>query len=199
MDIRRPVSSQPMPEDAKRVFKGVVFDAYQWEVEGYDGSKKTFEKLKRADSALVIPVTEDGRMILGYQEQPGRPPFVGMVGGRMDEGESPLEAAKRELLEETGYASEDWELLDAVQPTMKIDWAVYTFIARGCRKVAEQDLDGAERIELRAFSFKEFIEVVSQEEFGDTELKLKVLAARLKPEILESLRQRIMGERLSTF
>ncbi len=87
-----------MPENAKRVYKGVIFDTYQWEVEGYDGSKKIFEKVKRADTVMEIAVTEEGKIILSKQEQPGRSPFIGCLGGRVDEGERPLEAAKRELL-----------------------------------------------------------------------------------------------------
>lgn len=84
MDISRPTSKQPMPENAKRVFKGILFDVYQWQVNGYDGSTKTFEKLKRPDTAMVIPVTEDGKIILAFQEQPYKKPFVGLIGGRND-------------------------------------------------------------------------------------------------------------------
>jgi len=58
MKIDRPTSKQPLPENAKLVFKGVVFDTYQWEIDGYDGSKKTFKKLKRPDTAMIIPVAE---------------------------------------------------------------------------------------------------------------------------------------------
>ena len=46
MEIQRPKSKQPIPENAKRVFKGIIFDVYQWEQELYNGSKAVFEKLK---------------------------------------------------------------------------------------------------------------------------------------------------------
>lgn len=95
MEIPRPKSKQPMPENAKRVFKGVVFDVYQWEQELYDGSKATFEKLKRPDTVVVFPVLPDGKILLTEQEQPGKDPFIGGLGGRMDEGEDMLETAKR--------------------------------------------------------------------------------------------------------
>jgi len=45
MQIKKPVSSQPIPEDAKKVFKGEIFDVYQWELEGYDGKMRIFEKI----------------------------------------------------------------------------------------------------------------------------------------------------------
>ncbi len=198
--IKKPVSSQPIPKDAKKVFKGVIFDVYQWELTGYDGKTRTFEKLKRPDTVLVIPVTKDvppsheasaGRrkIIIAKQEQPGKEPFIGLVGGRVDEGEEPLEAAKRELLEETGYESTDWELFDAGQSVSKIDWAVYIFIARGCKKVAEQNLDGAEKVELLFLDFDQFVETASQER--DEQLKIKLLEARLDPVKMQAMKKQL--------
>ena len=109
MKITKPASKQPIPENAKLVFKGVVFDTYQWEVNGYDGSKRIFEKVKRPDTAMIIPVTEDGKIILALQEQPNKLPFMGTVEdvGLM-KAKMFLEAAKRELLEETGYEAKNW-------------------------------------------------------------------------------------------
>ncbi|HEY4513381.1 MAG TPA: hypothetical protein VJH06_02610 [Candidatus Paceibacterota bacterium] len=82
MDIQRPISKQPIPDDAKRVFKGVIFDVYQWEQEMYDGTKAIFEKLKRPDTVVVFPVLPDGKIILTEQEQPGKKPFIGATGGQ---------------------------------------------------------------------------------------------------------------------
>lgn len=191
MQIKKPVSRQPIPPDAKKVFKGVIFDAYQWELQGYDGKIRTFEKLKRADTAMIIPVTEDGKIIIAKQEQPGKKPFVGLVGGRVDEGEDVLEAAKRELLEETGYEAEEWLLFDAGQPISKVEWAIYVFIAKGCKKVARQNLDGAEKIEMLLVDFDTFVEMALQEEFGDVELKIKLLEAKLDPVKMDAFKKQL--------
>ena len=189
MEIKRPISKQPIPENAKKVFTGVIFDVYQWETYGYDGKKRIFEKLKRPDTAGIIPITPNGEIIIALQEQPNRPPFMGTIGRRVDEGEDVLEAAKRELLEETGYTSEDWILFDAIQPVGKIEWATYTFIAKGCKKITEQNLDGAERVELKFVSFDEFINLaVTDDKFGD-ELRVKILEAKLDPKKYEELKE----------
>ena len=103
MNIERPKSKQPIPDHAKVVFKGVMFDVYQWEQELFDGSKTTFEKLKRPDTVVTFPILPDGKILLTKQEQSGKEPFIGATGGRVDEGEDILDAAKRELMEETGY------------------------------------------------------------------------------------------------
>ena len=148
MKIDRPKSKQPIPPNAKKVFKGVLFDVYQWEQEMYDGTKATFEKLKRPDTVVVFAVLPDGKILLTEQEQPGKKPFIGATGGRVDEGEDILSAAKRELLEESGYEAEEFILWDSQHPISKMEWIVYTFIAKGLKKVAEMDLDGGEKIKL---------------------------------------------------
>ncbi|MBI2484954.1 NUDIX hydrolase [Candidatus Uhrbacteria bacterium] len=193
MHIAKPQSKQPIPENATRVFKGVIFDVYQWEQELFDGSRTMFEKLRRPDTVLVVPVTEDGKIILCRQQQPGQDVFVGTFGGRVDEGESPIEAAKRELLEESGYEAADWILLDAHQPVSKIEWAVYIFIARGCRKVTEQDLDGGEKIDLDFVTFDEFVQRAVDPNFEEKELRVKLLEAKLDANKMAELKKLILG------
>jgi len=188
MNISRPPSKQPIPDHAKKVFAGVLFDVYQWEQEMFDGTKSTFEKLKRPDTVVVYPVMDDGRIILTEQQQPGKEPFVGTTGGRVDEGEDILEAAKRELLEESGYEASEFILWDAQHPTSKIDWVVYTFIAKGLKKVAEMNLDAGEKIILKPLEFDEFMNTVIGKNFIEKEIVSKIYEAKLDPQKKEELR-----------
>ena len=52
-----------IPEHAKKVFEGVLFDVYQWEQECFDGSHATFEAVERLGSVNVIPVVGDKILI----------------------------------------------------------------------------------------------------------------------------------------
>jgi 8-oxo-dGTP pyrophosphatase MutT (NUDIX family) len=189
MHIKRPLSKQPIPDHAKRVFKGHMFDTYQWEQELFDGQKTTFEKIKRTDTVSVIPITADGKIMLSEQEQPGTKPFIGSLGGKMDPEETPLDAAKRELLEETGYTANEFILWHAIQPHDKIDWAIYIFIAKGCKKVAKQNVDAGEKIKLKFVTFDEFIKLSAQENFRDTETALKLFRLSHNPKQLEETKQ----------
>ncbi len=153
-----------IPSHAKRVFQGIIFDVYQWEQKLYDGSTATFERLKRPGTIQII-ATHEGRILLSHEEQPGKPLRYTFLGGRQEPNEEPLLTAKRELLEEAGMVSSDWELFKTFEFEGKIDWTTYFFIARNCKKEAAQKLDGGEKIEVRAFSFDEFVNIVSSKEF----------------------------------
>lgn len=152
-----------IPDNAKMVFKGTIFDVYQWEQELFDGTFSTFEAIKKRDSVTVV-ATFENCIILNKEEQPGKPPFIALPGG-MCEGETdPLFDAKRELQEETGLVSDDWTAWFTSDPwkASKVDWNNYFFIAKNCKKVTEQKLDGGERIEVTKISFEEFLKLPSQ-------------------------------------
>lgn len=189
MTIERPESRQHMPEDATLVFKGKMFDVFQWRQQMYDGSYQTFEKLKRPDTVVVFAILDDGSILLTKQEQPGKSLFIGAAGGRVDEGEEIEEAAARELLEETGYRAKELILWHSEQPVSKIDWAVYTFIAKGLEKVDEQRLDAGEKITLHPVTFDEFIDTALRNEFTEREIVKYIYEAKIDKQKLEELRE----------
>ncbi len=181
-----------IPEYAKCVFAGVIFDVYQWEQELYDGTKTTFEKLVRPDTVTVYGILPDGKILLTEQEQPGKALFVSPTGGRVDPGEDPLTAAKRELLEESGYEADVWELWMVSVPYTKIAWSIHTFVAKGLRKVSDQSLDGGEKITLKPVPFDTFLDIATHDSFLETDVKLKVFEAKLDPAKMEALKKLFM-------
>ncbi|MBU1327116.1 NUDIX hydrolase [Patescibacteria group bacterium] len=189
MNIQRPSSKQPIPTQAKNVFKGTIFDVYQWEQDLFNGEKTIFEKLKRPDTVNIIPITPNGEIIISEQEQPGTEPFIGCLGGRLDDGEEPLKAVKRELLEETGMEANEYILWDATQLVDKIDWAIYTFIAKGAHKVKEQEIEAGEKIKLKHVSFDEFIQMAAQDNFRDAEVALKIFRTMNNPAGFQEMKQ----------
>ena len=108
---------------------------------------------------------------------------------KFDEGEDILAAAKRELLEESGYEAEEFILWDAQHPTSKIDWVVYTFIAKGLRKIDEAHLDSGEKIELMFVTLDELIEEGIKKNFSEREIVNHFYEAKLdknkKDELIE--------------
>lgn len=178
-----------IPQGARRAFKGQIFDVYQWEQKMYDGSTHTFEKIVRPDTVLVIPVTEDGKIIICEQEQPHRnKPYLSLISGRVEEGELPEDSAKRELLEETGFKTDELILFDKYNISDKIAWTIYTYVAKNCKKVAEQNLDVGEKIRCDFVSFEEFIELLIQQKVDNIHLMVKALEAKIDPKKMEEIK-----------
>lgn len=163
-----------IPKEAVKKFTGVIFDVYQWEQKMFDGSTETFEMLKRPDTVQVI-ATADDKVFVGFESQPTKENFYALFGGRVDENENTLDAAKRELLEESGMASNDWELYKKYSPYHKIDWTSHVYIARNCQKIAKQTLDAGEKINVKELSFDDFINVVTNENFQAKEITIDIL------------------------
>lgn len=183
-----------IPKNAKRVFKGIIFDVYHWQQKLFDGSMATYEGLKRPDSVEIIAVKAN-KIVLARQEQPALAPFHGLFAGRVDQGEEPLEAAKRELLEESGLESDDWELLKVYEPLMtKIEWRSHLFVARSSKKVQEPALDHGEKIEIKEVDFDEFLEIVSRDDFRDKELSYDICEMKLDGSKLKDFEQKLFSE-----
>ncbi|OGY93682.1 MAG: hypothetical protein A2406_03895 [Candidatus Komeilibacteria bacterium RIFOXYC1_FULL_37_11] len=189
MKIERPKSAQPLPDDARLVFKGVIFDTYQWRQKMFDGTVETFEKLKRPDTVTIFPILEDGKILLTKQKQPGKDSFIGAAGGRVDAGEDIISAAKRELLEETGYSADKFILWKAIQPISKIEWAVYVFIAKGLKKVSDLSLDAGEQIEAMPVEFEEFMQIALGDNFYEPEIYREIIEATFNEKKKQELKK----------
>lgn len=193
MKINRPPSLQPFPPEAEVVFKGVIFTVYQWPQTLFDGSVKTFERLSRPDVAVIIPITEKGKILLTKEQQPGTPLMNTLPAGFIESREAPLAAAQREFKEETGYVADEWIFWRAVQPIPKIDFVVYIFVARDCHLVGEQNLDAGERITVHPASFEDFLQVAAQDDFRIQEVTRFVLKALAFPEEMQKLKDLFFG------
>ena len=113
------------------------------------GRKHTFLVLDASDWVNIVPVTPNGNVLLIRQFRHGTASAVWEIpGGMVDGPDEPAEqAARRELREETGYATDQWEFLGAVEPNPAIqNNRCHTFLARDVQLVGSQQLDGAEDI-----------------------------------------------------
>ncbi len=186
------MSLNKLPQNAKLVFKGKIFDVWQWEQEMFDGTTEIFERLMRPNSECVIAVVENKILILN-QKQPDRDPFTSFPGGRNDRNEEDIAAAKRELLEETGYVSDDIFLWKKIRPVSKIEWNVNYFIARNCKKIQEPKLDSGEKIESRLIDFDEFLMLSEDKTFRDREIIADLYHMRIHPEEQEEFKKLLFG------
>ncbi len=116
-----------------------------------DGAvKDAYYILERPDAAIVFPLTKSNEVVLVRQY---RPPIerveLGLPAGLVEEGEDPEKAARRELLEETGYGGGEWEPLGSLasSPSLK-DNRAHLFLARDVERSAAPDPDEHELVEV---------------------------------------------------
>lgn len=182
-----------IPDQAQRVFKGEIFDVYHWDQQMFDGSIAVFEALKRPDTIQILP-TNGESLFLSYEEQPNKPPSFTFLGGRQEEGEEPLTVAKRELLEESGMESTDWQLLKTYESDGKIQWSTYFFVARNCQKIAEPHLDAGERIEVKKVSWEEFLEIIDRDDFWGKNIAHDIHMMKHDDKKLAAFKQNVFGK-----
>ena len=120
---------------------------YEDQVIRPDGEPGTYAVVKMKQGVSVLALDEEGHVYLAreFRYAVGRETME-TVGGAMDEGERPIDAARRELKEELGIEAEDWTELGQVDPaTSLLDSPSYLFLARTLR-FTEPEQEGSETI-----------------------------------------------------
>ena len=110
------------------------------------GAVHPFFRIDSSDWVNIVPVTEHGEVVLIRQYRHGsRELTLEIPGGIVDPGESPAEAAGRELLEETGYRAAEIVPLGSVNPNPALFGnRLHTFLGRDARLVADPANEGTE-------------------------------------------------------
>lgn len=122
-----------------------------------------FYKIRVCSASAVIALTEENEIILKseYRHCYERV-LIELPSGIFEENETdPLMVAKRELLEETGYESDDWTYLGpTIENSAKLTNTIHLYLAKGCRKESEQNLDKTESIDVVKVPLKDAVNMV---------------------------------------
>ncbi|MCR4850891.1 MAG: NUDIX hydrolase [Lachnospiraceae bacterium] len=168
--------------DRKLIAKGSIIDYYQDTMQLPDGTTAQWDLIDHKGAAAVVPVLDDGRIVMvqQYRNALERNTLEVPAGGLKTRKEPTIEAAKRELREETGFTSDDLELLVSIKTTVafcneKID----IYVARNL-KPGEQDLDEDEFVEYQAYEIDELIRRIYACEIQDSKTICAILAYKEK-------------------
>lgn len=153
---------------SETLFHGRVFDVRRENVREPNGVEATREFVVHNGSVVILPIFEDGRMLLVCQYRHSVGGYLWeLVAGRMEAGENPLSGAKRELLEETGYTARSWQKILDVFPTPGfVSERMVVYIARDLRAGTAQP-EADERITARAFFAREIEEWIREGKLRD--------------------------------
>lgn len=150
------------------VYEGPVFGVRRDEVLEPGGLKTKREVITHPGSVVVLPVLEDGKVLMIRQYRHATRQYLWeLVAGRMDGGESPKQGAARELKEETGYSAKRFTVFLDVFPTPGfLEERMYILLAEGLTEgEAQPEFD--EKIESKAYSTEELKQMMRTGELKD--------------------------------
>lgn len=167
----------------EEIYNGKVLHLVKDKVGLPNGDTSYREICLHSGAVAVIPLTDDGRVIMErqYRYAHGRV-FLEIPAGKLDSPEEvPLDAAKRELKEETGATAEKYTFLGCLDTTPAlIDEKIYMYMAEGL-SFGERHLDRDEFLDVEYIPLKELVDMVMKGEIRDGKTQIAVLkAAKLK-------------------
>ena len=123
-----------------------------------------FHRLESRPWTAVVALDEQGRLLMVDQYRRGLDGISReLPAGIIEPGETPLAAARRELLEETGHEAERWTELATLSPEpFRSNSRAHLFVARGARLVAAQKLDATEELTVHLVPIAEALAAAEQ-------------------------------------
>lgn len=117
---------------SRAVYRGRLLKVNEDEVSLPDGSSALREYVVHPGAAIILPLFDDGSVLLERQfRYPLGQHFYELPAGKLEPDEAPIDTAKRELLEETGYAAAEWRELGRLHPCVGYsDERIDFFLAR---------------------------------------------------------------------
>ncbi|MDR2889254.1 MAG: NUDIX hydrolase [Lachnospiraceae bacterium] len=168
--------------DRELIHKGAIVDFYCDTIQVPNGNIAKWDFIKHQGAAAVLPVREDGKLIMvrQYRNALERETLELPAGGLNHPDEPTIEAAQRELAEETGYQADKLELLITICTTVafcneKIDIYLATGLSAG-----DQHLDEDEFINVEVYTVDELCTMIYSGQIQDAKTVAAIMACKNK-------------------
>lgn len=164
---------------SEEIFDGVILHVFKDTVQLPNGNPATRELIRHVGAVGVIPITEDGKVIVERQfRYPLGRVITEIPAGKLDSfSEDRLSAAKRELEEETGYTADEWIDMGDYYPTPAYcDERITLYLARGLHQ-GQRHLDEDEFLNFEAVPLSQLVEDVMEGRITDGKTQVAVLKA----------------------
>src|SRR3954464_2124817 len=151
--------------DTREIYRNELFRFREDLVEGPNGKRFSFSVAEVKPGSSILPLTDDGYLYLirEYKYAIGRT-STEVAAGAMEEGETPLAGAQRELREELGLTAREWIEFGRIDPfTTQLLSPNYMFLALGIEKTS-RDPDEAEVLEMVKVKLDEAVQMVMRGE-----------------------------------
>jgi len=152
----------------KNIYEGKVFSVKKDEVELFDGQNSLREVVLHPGGVVIVAKLDEETILLVNQYRyPIRHSSLELPAGKLEYGENPNKAAKRELEEETGYVAKKWQSLGFIYTTPGFcDEKLYLYLASDL-EFTEQNPDEGEIIECFEYNLDNVFEMIKKGEIND--------------------------------
>ncbi len=167
--------------ESEDVFEGAILHVKKDVVSLPNKDTAVREVVRHIGAVCVVPVTDDGKVVMERQfRYPIDQVISEIPAGKLDfTDEDRLEAAKRELREETGFVAENWVDMGIYYPAAAYsDEKITMYLATGLKK-GEQDLDDDEFLDVEMIPIEELVKRIMDGDITDGKTQVAILEAFL--------------------
>ena len=160
------------------MYRGTILNVYKDHMKFSNGNTEEWDYIHHKGAAAVVPVTDDGKIIMVRQYRNALERFtLEIPAGALDEADEPgLTCATRELEEETGYRSDHLEWLITLRTTVAFcDEKIEVYVAHDLIK-SKQNLDPNEFVNVETYTIDELKEKVFKGEIEDSKTVAAIMA-----------------------
>jgi ADP-ribose pyrophosphatase len=163
----------------EQVYEGVLLHVHRDTVRLPNGKAGAREYIDHPGAVAIVPVLEGGKILLERQFRYAiGKVMVEIPAGKIDPGEDPLETAKRELLEETGYLAREWHHLGTIHPLVAYsNEHIELYLARSLEERHGAVLDDGEFLETFSLPLAEAVVWVRDGRITDSKTMIGLLWA----------------------
>lgn len=187
----------PVRVGREKVYAGSIVDFYQDRIKLPDGKVETWDFVAhRKGAAAVLAVTKEGKIVMVRQYRPALDRYTLEIpaGARDSVNEDTSVTAARELLEETGYRSEELKPLLSLKTTVAFcNEFVDVYLAEGLSRRADQHLDEGEAIEIRLCDLNDLVTMVLKGTIQDGKTCAAILAYQVLLDKRKEEHERILN------
>jgi ADP-ribose pyrophosphatase len=168
-------------EDSKEIFSGRIFDVILDSLRFAHGLELTMEVVRHGGAAAVVPVRDDGHLVLIRQYRYPVDKYIWEVpAGKYDDGEDSISCAAREMEEEVGYRAKEIEKIGSILTTPGFsDEKIDLYMARGLERT-ESNPDPDEFIDVVAVPIDQALDMIENGEVEDAKSIVAILMTAMK-------------------
>jgi ADP-ribose pyrophosphatase len=160
--------AEPRIVSVRKIYSGRLLRLELLQIQGPDGRSREREVVRHPGAVAIVPLLGKKVLLVQQYRAPLGKELWEIPAGTIEPGEAPLECAKRELAEETGYRAREWKELAEFYTTPGFcDERLTLFLAEGLEPAAEGKRAEDEFIQIREFELAEIREMLRRGELED--------------------------------